>query len=174
MEKKVAGVVTVGMFGTCGGSQWRKPFIEDYLKNNIVYFNPVVSNWDNSFADIEAEHMVEDEIILFPVTDETYATGSLAEVGLCIAQAIRNNDERYVIIYIAPKVSEALQTASPDEAKASNRARAISLAHLKKQSCKYPNIYVVDSMEEMQKVSTMLYPAMVLMMKARSLCIGRK
>ncbi len=79
MEHKDPNVVTVGLFGTCGGSLWREPFEAKYNEQGIVFFNPQVDDWNPSMADIEAQHLAEDEIILFPITGETYGTGSLAE-----------------------------------------------------------------------------------------------
>ncbi len=169
MQKKQQEVITIGLFGTCGNSQWRKPFIEYFEKNNIAFFNPVVPDWDPSCAEIEAEHLVEDEVILFPVTDETYGEGSLAETGFSIAQAIRSNQERFVVLYVAPKVCAALDTADPVAAKTSNKMRALVLAHMKKQQANYPNVYIVDSMEKMLEATKKLHDAMVLMKATRDL-----
>lgn len=60
---------TIGLFGTCGGSKWRDQFMVKYDNLKINYFNPQVDDWNATFADIEADHLVNDEIILFPVTD---------------------------------------------------------------------------------------------------------
>ena len=169
MIPKEENVITVGLFGTCGTSTWRDNFIAEYTMACIPFFNPLVPDWNPSYADIEAQHLVEDEIILFPVTDETYGAGSLAEVGFSIAQAIRSNDERFVVIYVAPKVNEALE-AEIGLAKESNRARALTLAHLKKQKHKYPNVYIVDSLNKMLEVSIKLYESMVLLKECRELC----
>ena len=75
---------TIGLFGTCGKSTWRKPFIERFNALKIPYFNPQVENWTPECTDIEAEHLANDGVILFPITDETTATGSLAETGFSI------------------------------------------------------------------------------------------
>ena len=141
--------MTVGLFGTCGNSQWRTPFIESFEKNKISYFNPVVPNWDPSCAAIEAEHLDNDDIILFPITDETTGFGSLAEVGYAISQVILSDKPRAVIVYIAPNVNEALQVADPAQSKESKKARALSIAHLVKLEDKSVRVYMVDSLEEM-------------------------
>lgn len=171
MKPKQKNEITIGLFGTCGNSQWRIPFIEYCETEKIDYFNPVVPNWDPSFAVIEADHLVEDEIILFPVTDETYGTGSLAEVGFSITQAIKSNSENFVVIYVAPKVCDALQEENPTLAKDSYKSRSLVLEHLKEQKDKYPNVYIVESMDDMLKVTKHLYSAMLAMKKARSFCI---
>mgnify|MGYP000216873484 CR=1 FL=1 len=160
MNKKQDNVITIGLFGTCGDSQWRARFMEKYNERGIAYFNPVVPDWKPENAEIEAEHLILDEIVLFPVTNETLATGSLAEVGFSILQAITSNDERFVIIYIDPKVSQELWESNPAGAKDSERTRALIKAHLKKQTHKYPNAYVVNSLDDMLNASFLLYDAM--------------
>ncbi|KXK08911.1 MAG: hypothetical protein UZ21_OP11001000470 [Microgenomates bacterium OLB22] len=146
---------TIGMFGTCGRSRWREPFIARYQKERIPYFNPQVADWKPEDAVAEAEHLANDEVILFPVTSETYATGSLAEVGFSILQAIRLDDRRDFVILIAMDLEEDLD----DEVarKESLRARALVLQHLKKLRLK--NLYVVETLEEMLAVSVQLYRA---------------
>lgn len=171
MTPKQPDTITIGLFGTCGNSQWRTPFMDIFKKKDITFFNPVVPNWDDSFADIEAQHLVEDEIILFPVTDETTGFGSLAETGYSIAQALRSNSERFVIIYIAPNVNEALQVADPVQAKESKKARALTLAHMKRQAATFPNVYIVDSLESMLEITLPLYDAMSNMKIARKACM---
>ena len=167
MEPKKPGQITIGLFGTCGDSQWRKPFIELYEQGGVNFFNPVVPNWDESCAAIEAEHLVEDEIILFPVTDETTGFGSLGEVGFSINQAITSNDERFVVVYIAPGVNDAVRAIDAKAAKESCKARALVLAHLRKQLHKYPNVFIVESIEDMLHVSSYLYRAMLAIKAAK-------
>ena len=171
MNKKQLNVITVGMFGTCGGSQWRAPFIKAFEAKGIEYFNPQVDDWDESFAPIEAEHLVEDEIILFPVTSETYGTGSLAEVGFSINQAIRSNNERFVVVFVDPTVDAKLKEENAVLAKDSVRSRALVVAHLRKQASSYPNVYVVESLDKMYEVSFRLYDAMKAMRAAREFCM---
>ena len=73
--------MTIGLFGTCGNSKWRDSFIKDYEKEGIDYYNPQVDNWKPEDAKVEAEHLANDKIILFPVTRETSGLGSLVTVG---------------------------------------------------------------------------------------------
>ena len=93
-------MLVIGMFGTCGKSRWREPFFERYQKESIEFFNPQVADWKPEDAVKEAEHLANDEVILFPVTSETYATGSLSEVGFSILQAIRLDDRRDFVVMI--------------------------------------------------------------------------
>ena len=173
MKPKISNQITIGLFGTCGGSKWRDSFIQKFEELKIAYFNPLVPDWIEEYAGIEAEHLVEDEIILFPVTDETFGFGSLAETGYSISQALRSNSERFVVIFIAPDVNDLLWTTEPVQAKESKKARALALAHLKRQAHLFPNVYMVDSIEAMKEVTFILYEAMITMKKARNLCLTK-
>ncbi|MDB5194482.1 MAG: hypothetical protein JWN50_496 [Parcubacteria group bacterium] len=149
-DKKRPGIVTVGLFGTCGGSKWRHSFKERYSMDGIHFFDPQVENWDPSMAAIEADHLAEDEIILFPVTSETYGIGSLAETGFSVLQAIRLDDRRDFVIMIDMHLDEALHENSL-AAKESLRARALVRKHLEK--LRLSNLFLVDNLDEMLAVS---------------------
>lgn len=163
--------ITIGLFGTCGSSKWREPFMKAYKEQGINYFNPVKEDWKVEDAQIEAEHLANDEIICFPVTDETYAFGSLGEVGFSILQAIKLNQRREIIIMIDPDMkSEVINGNSPSagtaavvadqKRKDSIKARALVMAHLKKID--YPNVWIVKSLENMLKLSLHLHALAVL------------
>lgn len=142
----------IGLFGSCGSSPWRDRFIKIYELEGIPYFNPQKDDWCSEDAAIEAAHLVNDAIILFPVTRETYGTGSLAETGFSIMQAIRATTEhaRFVVVMIDRQLNPEL-ASDPVAFKESIRARALVLAHLAK--IKHPNVFVVESLDEMLKVS---------------------
>ena len=168
MDKKI----TIGLFGTCGSSKWREPFMKAYDEQGIKYFNPVKEDWKVEDAQIEAEHLANDEIICFPVTDETYAFGSLGEVGFSILQAIKLNSRREIIIMIDPDVKiisdpesvSGMMTTSEivaeQKRKDSIKARALVMAHLKKID--YPNVWIVKNLENMLKLSLHLHALAVL------------
>ena len=145
----------VGLFGTCGKSKWRTPFMDAYDKKKIVYFNPQKENWREQDAVVEAGHLAEDGIILFPITSESYATGSLAETGFSILNAIKLEDRRDIVIYIDQKLDDELMTSNPLAAKESLRARALVKQHLKKLNLN--NLYDVESLEAMFELSIKLY-----------------
>jgi hypothetical protein len=145
----------VGLFGTCGGSKWRDDFMHIYDQINIEYFNPQVDDWKPEDAEIEAEHLAEDMIILFPITSETYASGSLSEVGFSILNAIKLDDRRDFVIMIDMKLDDALDNEVAR--KESLRSRALVSQHLKKM--RLANLYVVDSLQEMMDVSLALWSA---------------
>jgi hypothetical protein len=156
---------TIGLFGTCGGSRWRNPFMAKYAELGIEYFNPQVDNWTPELAEVEAWHLVNDELILFPITSETYAAGSLAETGFSVVSALRWNAQRFVVIYVDPSVSDSLVQSNPEAARDSVRARKLVLAHL--QKVESPNVFVVNSLDEMLETSINLYGALALLRKAR-------
>jgi hypothetical protein len=144
----------IGLFGTCGSSKWRNDFINRYELLSINYFNPQKDNWKPEDAANEAEHLVNDDVILFPITGETYAFGSLAETGFSISQAIRSNVHRFVVIMISPTLDPELME-NTRSAKESIGARALVIAHLKKVN--HPNVYLVDSLNDMLELSINLH-----------------
>lgn len=148
-------MLAIGLFGTCGKSKWREPFIAKYEKLGIPYFNPQVDDWKEEYALEEARHLAEDEVILFPVTRETYGTGSVSEVGFSILNAIRLDDRRDFVILVEVELDPSLDNEVAR--KESLRARTLVLEHLKKLRLR--NVYLVDRLEEMLKISIQLYRA---------------
>lgn len=146
---------TIGLFGTCGGSKWREPFKARYAQESVSFYDPQRPDWKPEDAEIEAMHLASDEILLFPVTSETYATGSLSEVGFSILQAIRLDDRRDFVILINKDLDASLDNAVAR--KESIRARALVKQHLKKLRLK--NVYLVETLEEMLELSIALYRA---------------
>lgn len=127
------GKLCVGMFGTCGTkeqSPWREDFVQRYNEEQIAFFNPRKDDWKPEDADIEADHLTEDQIILFPITSATYGLGSLSEIGFSILQAIKLDDRRDFIVLIDRTLDDSLT----DEAfrKESFRGRALVRKHLEK------------------------------------------
>ena len=148
--------ITIGLFGTCGDSTWRSNFTKVYNELGISYFNPQVpaGTWTAEHAVIEAKHLANDKIILFPVTSETYGTGSLAETGFSIIQAIKSSANRYVIVQIDKHIDRQLE-ANAVAAQESLRARALILAHLKKID--HDNVFIVPNLDSMLRTSIRLH-----------------
>ena len=144
----------IGLFGTCGNSKWRDNFIAEFDKLSINFFNPLVDDWKPEDAEIEAKHLAEDDIILFPITSETYGVGSLSEVGFGVLSAIKLDDRRDFVVMIDMNLSEELMKDA-DRAKESLRARALVKQHLKAQ--KLPNVYLVENVEDMKEVAITLF-----------------
>lgn len=148
-------MLCIGLFGTCGNSKWRDSFMAKYNELGINYFNPNKPDWKPDDAVIEAQHLADDDVILFPVTAETYGTGSLAETGFSILQAIRLDDRRDFVIMIEQSLVPELDNLVARQE--SLRARAIVQQHLKKLRLR--NVFVVDTLEEMFDISIQLYKA---------------
>ena len=126
-----------------------------YDELGIEYFNPMVDDWNPGMVPLEAEHLAEDEVILFPILGWSYAEGSLSEMGFGPLKAIRQNFQRSFVFYIEMELHERLN--DPDRCKASLRSRKLVLGHLEEVAAS--NIYVVKSIDEMFEVSVKLYQA---------------
>lgn len=149
----------IGLFGTCGGSTFRKElFIPKYeglgMKNGVDFFNPQVADWNPNCAVIEAQHLAEDSIILFPITYETYGLGSLSEVGFSLLHALRLNGDRDFVIMIDQHLSPDLMR-SEILAKESLRARKLVLEHSLKLGLS--SLFIVKTLQEMLDLSIALY-----------------
>ncbi len=142
--------MTIGLFGTCGGSTWRDIFMEEYTERGLDFYNPQVDDWKPELAQIEADHLANDEIILFPVLSETSGLGSLGEVGFSILQSIRLDEDRSVIVMIDPLCLVSDESVRNE----SIRMRALIIAHLKK--LRYPNVYLVRDLGDMFSLSLRL------------------
>ena len=97
--------------------------------------------------------MVKDDIVLFPVTGETYGTGSLSETGFSVLQAIRVNRHRDFVVMIERELSDHLD--DPVARKESIRARALVSKHLEKLDI--ASLYVVNSLSDMLELSVGLH-----------------
>jgi len=164
--------VCIGLFGTCGKSKWRDPFIKEYDSFGMTYFNPNKPDWKPEDAEVEADHLANDAVVLFPITGETYASGSLSEVGFSILNAIKLNDRRDFVIMIDQKLEQELIDANPVAAKESSRSRALVKQHLKKIDLS--NIYVVENLEEMLTLSVHLYDIAEMRAEIQSYSLGKK
>ena len=146
-------MLCVGLFGTCDNNRWRDPFMAKYDELGIEYFNPMVDDWHAGMVPLEAKHLAEDEVILFPILGWSYAEGSLSEIGFGPLKAMRQNFQRSFLFFIETELHERL--TDPDRCKASLRARKLVLGHLEEVAAS--NIYVVKSLDEMLDVSVKLY-----------------
>lgn len=156
--------ICIGLFGTCGNSTWRNDFIQRYLhrgmKDGVDFFNPQIKDWKPEFAQIEATHLSEDQILCFPVTKETYGIGSLAETGFSIMQGLKFDDRREILLLIDLIPDPSLDIDDPDKGlsrvayKESTRARALIRCHIKKIT--WNNVRLLDTIEEMLEWSIYL------------------
>lgn len=143
----------IGLFGTCDKHRWRDLFMAKYDLLGITYFNPMVDDWHPGMVPLEAQHLAEDEVICFPILGWSYAEGSLSELGFGPLKAMRQNFNRSFIFFIEMTLHERL--IDPDRCKASMRGRKLVLGHLSEIAA--PNIYVVNSLDQMLETSIELY-----------------
>jgi len=143
----------IGLFGTCDNNRWRDSFMKEYDSRRITYFNPMVEDWHPGLVPLEAQHLAEDAIILFPVLGWSYAEGSLSELGFGPLRALRQNTNRSFIFLVETTLHERL--TDPDRCKASLRSRKLVLGHLTEVAA--PNIYVVSSLDQMLQTSIELW-----------------
>lgn len=147
----------IGLFGTCGTSQWREPFIQRYQELGIPYFNPQVpvGTWHPGLVVEEDLHFHRDSLILFPVTDETTGQGSLAEVGFSVANALRHAQDRFFLFL----VDDACYDNSAEEAARADsvRSRALVKGKLLEAVKVHSNIVLLDSLSDMLEISVSLF-----------------
>jgi hypothetical protein len=147
--------LTIGLFGTCGSSTFRKNWIKQYIGMGIDFYNPQkgVGEWKEEDAKEEAHHLANDGIILFPVTSEEYSLGSLSEIGFSILNAIRLDERRDFVVYISDTLDDHLN--DPTLRKESLKARALVGQHLLK--LRLSNLYIVNSLNQMFAISLELH-----------------
>lgn len=71
---------TVFLGGTVSNYNWRDELIKKVTNSNIVFFNPIVSNWDEEAKANEIEHRKKDDYLLYVLTPEMTGLYSIAEV----------------------------------------------------------------------------------------------
>ncbi len=141
--------ICIGLFGTCNNSKWREEFIAQYEHDGIDYFNPDAGDhWHPGMIDDENRHLMEDNIILFPVLAESLGFGSLGEIGfsiLNIKRNIENGSNQYLIVMIDDICTAELTTDA--ERDHSNRTR--KLVKSKLESITHPNVLIVQNLDAM-------------------------
>ncbi len=141
--------ICIGLFGTCDNSKWREDFIAAYEELDVAYFNPDAGdNWHPGLVEEENKHLVEDQIILFPVLSESLGLGSLGEIGFSVLNAIRNIEngaKQHLIVMIDDECTS--ESASESERNHSNRTR--KLVKSKLLAVRHPNVVVVRNLNAM-------------------------
>jgi len=141
--------ITVGLFGTCGNSKWRDPFMDKCMKDNLNYFNPDAgSDWHPGMIAAENEHLQTDDIILFPVTAETTGFGSLGEIGfsaLNVVRRVMNGYPQYLIVFIDDDCSDI----SANDVDIAHSVKTRKLVKSKILDVHHQSIIVVDNMQDM-------------------------
>lgn len=146
-------MLCIGLFGTCDKNPWRDDFMVKYRSWGYDFFNPMVDDWHPGLVATEAKHLAEDDIVLFPILGWSYGVGSLSELGFGPLRALRQNKNRSFVFYIETELHERL--TDPDRRKDSFNARKLVLGHLREINA--PNIYLVNSLDQMLDTSCTLY-----------------
>jgi hypothetical protein len=134
--KKEELLNVVGLFGTCGNSQWRRGPEEKLRGLGIEFFDPVVPNWTPECAEKEAKHLKKDRALLFVVTSETEGYGSLAETGWAELSTKANGRKAF---FVLEDYKDGDKPVDPKHA--ANRARKLVKAHAKENGASiYSNV----------------------------------
>lgn len=149
----------IGLFGTCDNIRWRDAFMSEYDRLGVTYFNPMVDDWHPGCIPEEKRHLEEDPIILFPVLGGSYGQGSLSELGFGPLRALAANRFRSFVILIDDELSDRLDDEG--RRKDSLRSRKLVKAHIK--GLGLPNVYLVETLQEMLDLSLKLYQAHTLL-----------
>lgn len=142
-ERLGGGSITVGLFGTSGASRWRAPFVEALTENGIPFFDPQVEveGWDPSMAEDEARHLATVPVLVVVVTDETYGTGSMVDVGMALTHV--KGTDRQLVLYVEPTLDDDLD--DPVARREAERARSLLIAHLRRLDMR--NVHLTDSLD---------------------------
>lgn len=134
----------VFLMGTIGGDYadpkrdcWREHSVQPVLDElGVTFFNPVVDNWTEENAAIEAQAIANAETIVLVITETSASIGSLSESGWAVLSAL----ERYqtIIVYISPESDDS----------ESLRARRIVLSQARTLATDLENVYLVESLDE--------------------------
>ena len=157
--------VTIGLFGTCGNSNWREPFINQFKRDNTQWFNPNVKDWNPDNAVIEANHLVDDDIVLFPILGDELGTASLSETAFSVLRAMTERKSKFTVIFIEPADISLEEKFGTHAYKASRNARTIVMAHL--DAIKHDHVYVAEQLSDMLPISILLHRACKQLKSAR-------
>ena len=151
-------MLKIGLFGTCGKSKWRYPFIVKYTNLNIPYFNPQSLPSIPERSKIEAQQLNENDIIIIAITNEEYSIASLSEVGIALNKTVQNNEKNRILVYIDSEIMPELN--NKEMKSASLRARKILAQHLRFTPV---NVIVVDNLDELLRNSIFIYRTELIM-----------
>ena len=147
-------MITIGLFGTCGHSKWRFPFIERFQKLGINFFYPI--GLEASGSTNYAEHLTGDQIVLFSITEEDYGFKLLHELESVVEFFAETKDlSRHIVIAINPYLDEELIGKDLQLSLVSEERISFVTSHIR--DLQIPNVHMVDSMNEMLEVSIQLY-----------------
>lgn len=90
----------IGLFGSCATHSgepetWRNEFL--HLSDFEIY-NPQKVDWNPTDAQIEKEHLYNDDIIVFAITPQSFSFASILEVYFSILRCVENNQKLFIVI----------------------------------------------------------------------------
>ncbi|MDD4938461.1 MAG: hypothetical protein PHX34_05670 [Candidatus Shapirobacteria bacterium] len=159
----------IGLFGSCGVSEWRKSFIEVYTKRQIPFFNSKVGvdQWQPELSIGESYHLANDRILLLAITKEEYSLGSLCELGF-ILNTLRNDKTRFCVVLIEPFPYEELKK-DLRLYQESIKQRRLVVEHI--QRLHPNNLYLVHHLDEMLDISLKLYQVIDILSTIPGFCL---
>lgn len=97
--------MTIGLFGSCATykskpENWREVFLD---MKNVEIYNPQKEDWHPDDAKIEKEHLYNDDVIVFAITEESFSFASILEVYFSILRCIEADKKLYILIEPTPK-----------------------------------------------------------------------
>lgn len=143
----------VFLMGTVGGDYedpnrdcWREDIVQPVLDElGVTYYNPVVSNWTEENAEVEARVIAQAETIVLVITETSPSIGSLSESGWAVLSALERGQT--IIVYIDP--------TSDDEV--SWRARQIIISQAPSLAAQHEQVIWVNSLDEVVQALRTLY-----------------
>ena len=132
-----------------------------YEEMGIEYFNPMVDDWHAGLIEEENFMLNNAEVILFPVLKDSLGSGSLGEIGFSVSNVIRNiaNGKNQCLIALIDNDCAPVKEATQAQIDRSIKDRKLVKSKLIEKTS-YPNIVLVDTLEEMFDLSLKLYKLM--------------
>jgi hypothetical protein len=113
----------------------------------------------DEFVQVENSNLKSNDIVLFPVTNETTGQGSLAEIGFSVCDVMRNINNRVLIVLIDLDCIDDKATESQIEE--SKRSRKLVRSKVELETKINPNVFLVDNIYDMKTLSLELHDSMI-------------
>jgi hypothetical protein len=143
---------TAGSYNDPNRSMWREPIKAGLTKMNVSFYDPVVPNWTDETAAIEADALASAKILVMAITSNTAGVASLAETGWLVVSAMMRKqvvglwvDTSYEGVKLTQGTMmirrEMMLKMGPETLEdASRRARKLVNSHARKLLEQYPDL----------------------------------
>lgn len=146
--------VAVALFGTCGESRWREPFVDYCEKSGLDFFNPQLKpgQWKpdaaQHYVQAELHYFEKAPLVVFAITDETLSSISLMEVGfslyhLLVNKAAHKKQELFVFVDDSCNAANTGTQALNESIK----TRKMLKKKLKDVCLRHPQVKLFDSVQ---------------------------